>query len=79
MTIAFIYIRFSSPKQEKGASRDRQREIGERLCFDNDWEIAEVIEDLGISAWKGDHLKVGHLGRFAERVRIGEIPFGSVL
>jgi hypothetical protein len=38
-----------------------------------------VIEDLGRSAWKGDHLTKGNLGRFAKRIFDGEIPKGTVV
>jgi len=77
---AYVYIRFSSPKQEKGDSKERQI----KACLDHirrmRWNLAEpVIADLGRSAWTGDHLKRGNLGRFAERVRSGEVPAGSIL
>lgn len=76
---AYIYIRYSTKNQERGASRDRQREDCAAFCAKNGWEILGVVEDLGRSAWRGDHLKAGNLGRFAERVRSGEIPPQTVL
>jgi DNA invertase Pin-like site-specific DNA recombinase len=76
---AYIYIRFSTPKQEKGASKERQQEDCQSFCARRQWPVVEVIEDLGRSAWTGAHLSSGNLGRFAERVRAGEIPPGSVL
>lgn len=72
-------MRFSSKRQEKGASKDRQLELGHALCERKGWRVADVIEDLGYSAWAGDHLKVGNLGKFKARVDAGEIPAGSVL
>jgi DNA invertase Pin-like site-specific DNA recombinase len=77
---AYIYIRFSTPKQEKGASKERQLEDCRAFAQRRGWEVADdVIEDLGRSAWTGAHLTSGNLGKFAERVRAGEIPPGSVL
>lgn len=80
MPNAFIYIRFSSAKQERGSSQERQFERCSQFIARHGWKTVEPpIQDLGVSAWKGDHLKVGNLGRFAQRVRDGEIEAGSVL
>ena len=79
MVSAFIYIRFSTPKQEAGSSKDRQIEDCRAYLDRQGWDEAEVIGDLGISAWKGNHLRTGNLGKFAQRVIDGEIPRGSVL
>lgn len=76
---ALIYIRFSTPKQERGASRERQMELCHEFCDRNGWPVREVIEDLGKSAWSGAHLSTGELGRLGERVRNGEIGPGTVL
>lgn len=76
---AVIYIRFSTPKQERGASRDRQLELCQQFCERHGWPVDEVIEDLGKSAWTGTHLASGELGKFAERVRTGDIESGTVL
>jgi len=75
----YIYIRFSTPRQEQGDSKERQ--LTDCLAFAErqGWKVVEVIEDLGLSAWKGDHLNGGDLGKFADKVRSGEIPSGSVL
>ena len=37
------------------------------------WPPPEIIQDLGASAWTGAHLTSGNLGKFAARVRAGEI------
>lgn len=79
MTDAYVYIRFSTPRQEQGSSRERQeadcRAFAERMG----WNIVEVVSDLGRSAWKGDHLSKGQLGKLKKRIDDGEIPQGSVL
>jgi len=76
----YIYIRWSSKKQEQGDSRERQTQACVSYAERQGWPIAEVpFGDFGVSAWKGDHLKSGSLGRFSDRVRSGEIPKGSIL
>ena len=76
---AVIYIRYSTPKQERGASRDRQLELCQQFCEQRGWPVDEVIEDLGRSAWTGAHLSGGELGRFADRVRGGGMGADTVL
>ena len=44
------------------------------------WKVARIVEDLGKSAWKAEnHLTHGNLGRFAQEVRDGLVPAGTVL
>jgi DNA invertase Pin-like site-specific DNA recombinase len=76
---AYPYVRFSTPKQEKGDSLRRQRDLIEGFCKANDWTIDTWVQDLGQSAWTGEHLKSGSLGRFAEDVRAGKIEMPAVL
>jgi len=79
VTDAYIYIRFSTPKQEDGSSHERQLEACRAFVERQGWKLIDVIEDLGRSAWKGDHLTKGNLGKFAKRIRDGEIPKGTVI
>lgn len=79
MTQAYVYIRFSTVEQEDGDSFERQRDEGLELIAKKGWILAETIEDLGRSAWKGEHLDGGALGKFSDRVRAGDIPQGSWL
>lgn len=79
MTDCYIYIRFSTPKQEKGSSEARQLEACRKFIAERGWTEVEVIADLGRSAWKGDHLTKGHLGKFRQRIDDGEIPAGSII
>ena len=80
MTQAYIYIRFSTVAQEGGDSYSRQRDGAVELIKTNGWTLAGTIEDLGRSAYKGDHmLGEGALGKFSDRVRAGDIPPGSWL
>ncbi len=79
MTQAYIYVRFSTAAQEGGDSFERQRDGGLELIAKKGWTLAETVEDLGRSAWKGKHLECGALGKFSDRVRAGDIPQGSWL
>ena len=76
---AYAYIRFSTPKQEKGDSLRRQTDDVSGFCDRQGWTIVETIQDLGQSAWTGAHLSSGELGLFADRVRRGEIKMPAVL
>ena len=79
MAVAYRYHRFSSKAQDKGSSLERQQQATASLCRQFGWAVAETLEDLGRSAWKGDHLRAGNLGQFKARVDAGEIVPGSVL
>lgn len=79
MPKAYRYHRFSTDLQDKGTSLERQRRSTKLLCEKHQWEIVETIEDKGVSAWKGDHLRVGELGKFTDRVAAGSIEAGSIL
>lgn len=79
MALAYRYHRFSSKAQDRGTSLERQREATGAMCEREGWTIAETLEDLGRSAWKGDHIRAGELGKFKARVDAGEIAPGSIL
>ena len=81
MAKAYRYHRYSSVKQDEGTSLKRQREATSELCSKHpEWEVVDPpLEDKGESAWHGDHLRVGHLGRFRQRAELREIEPGSVL
>lgn len=79
MPEAYRYHRFSTKRQDAGMSIERQAEITEARCRKEGWAIVETLEDKGRSAWKGDHLRVGNLGLFKQRVEAGEIEPGSIL
>jgi len=77
----YSYVRFSTPDQIKGDSQRRQVEMARNWANSNGYELDEslTIEDYGKSAYKGDHLKTGNLGRFLERCHDGDVPRGSIL
>lgn len=78
---AFSYIRFSSKKQQKGESFRRQSEFAVEVCEENGWVLDEslTLNDLGVSAFRGNNAKVGALAEFLEAIRIGRVLRGSIL
>jgi len=74
-----LYIRFSTKRQESGASRERQLEDCYAYADRQGWTVTRVVEDLGRSAWSGHHLNGGNLGKLADEIRAGEIPQGTII
>jgi DNA invertase Pin-like site-specific DNA recombinase len=79
MRNALAYIRFSTPKQERGDSLERQQADIRAYCDRKGWPVVEWISDKGRSAYKGDHLHGGNLGKLTKRIEAGEFPHGTVL
>lgn len=81
MPKAYSYIRFSSVKQQKGDSVERQTRLSANYAathgLDLDTELN--LSDLGISAFDRSNLKKGALGQFLRLVEDGQIPGGSYL
>lgn len=65
---AIIYARWSSHEQKNGSTAIRQIELNEPFCERNGWPIIERVTDEGISAWTGDNIKSGALGKLVERL-----------
>jgi Resolvase, N terminal domain len=78
---AYSYLRFSTPEQAKGDSFRRQTSMAQQWCLKNGHALDEStsFKDLGVSAFRGNNLKVGRLGDFLEAVRAGAIPSNSTL
>lgn len=74
----FSYVRWSSEKQTKGTSLERQLAKTQEFATKNNFELIELI-DSGISAYKGNNIKKGALGRFILAVKDNVIPKGSWL
>ena len=70
---AYIYARWSSLEQTKGSTLPRQIDNCTRLIEQRGWSIADTIIDRGRSAYTGANIQTGELGKFAERVRTGQI------
>lgn len=78
---AYSYLRMSTDLQLKGDSRRRQLEASRAYAEENGLELADdaQLEDIGVSAYKGDNVKDGALGRFLAAVKAGSVERGSYL
>ncbi|QAU44099.1 recombinase family protein [Bradyrhizobium guangzhouense] len=76
---AYSYIRFSSPEQAKGDSLRRQSAGASKWADKNGYQIVEVLEDRGISAFRGKNTTKGRLGEFLALVKAKKIYPGSAL
>ena len=81
MPKAYSYLRFSTPDQAKGDSRRRQEQLAEDYANKRGLQLDESLDlrDLGKSAYKGEHINGGALGRFLEAVESGRVQKGSFL
>jgi len=76
---AYIYIRLSSQAQAWGDGERRQHDAAVRFVETHSLPVAETMQDIGVSAFRGDNALTGELGRFLQRCESGEVPPGSVL
>lgn len=80
MTLAFSYLRFSTPEQRKGDSFRRQLAATMEFAERHGWHLSEVpFFDDGRSAFHGRNAEDGKLGEFLGAIESGSIPSGSVL
>lgn len=81
MTLAYSYLRFSTPDQMKGDSFRRQSELARAYANQHGLELDTELtfHDLGKSAFRGANAVDGALGKFIEAVDAGTVPKGSVL
>ncbi|MCO5147774.1 MAG: recombinase family protein [Aquamicrobium sp.] len=79
-TLAFSYVRFSTPEQQRGDSYRRQSEAAQRYAERHGLALDErAYTDLGVSAYRGKNAREGSLRTFLDAVEAGDIPRGSVL
>lgn len=76
---AYSYARFSSLEQSKGDSLRRQQEAAKKTAEKFNLELVADIEDLGRSAFHGNHIEKGNLGQLLDAIDNDLIPSGSVL
>lgn len=76
---AYVYIRLSSSSQAWGDGERRQHDAAIRFVETHSMPIAETLQDIGVSAFRGDNALTGELGRFLQRCESGEVAPGSVL
>jgi DNA invertase Pin-like site-specific DNA recombinase len=61
---AIGYVRWSTDDQSSGNSLERQTANVAAYCERNGLELADTLVDDGFSAFKGEHLSKGKLGKF---------------
>lgn len=77
----FSYRRFSSGRQARGTSLERQTKLAQAWCQERGYDLDESLSlsDLGVSAFKGDNATKGALGGFIAAIEAGKVPKGSIL
>ena len=80
-TKVYSYRRFSSGRQARGNSLERQVESARRWCREQGYELDEslALADLGVSAFKGDNVSRGALSGFIAAIEAGKVAKGSIL
>lgn len=80
MPTAYSYVRFSSAKQARGSSLERQQAmVAQWLASHPEYSLSLTsFEDLGRSGWKGEHLENG-FGKLLAAVEAGVIQPGDVI
>lgn len=78
---AYSYVRMSTDMQLRGHSRQRQLEASAKYAATNGLQLVDdlPLEDIGVSAFKGDNITQGHLGSFLQAVKDGRVTKGSYL
>ena len=84
MKKAYSYIRMSTDSQLKGDSLRRQLEASKIYAENNQLELVNSIDgvslnDIGVSAFKGNNTQKGVLSLFLEALEKGKIEKNSVL
>lgn len=79
--VAYLYSRWSTGRQEAGDSRRRQLRAALEWCERKGVSVADerMMEDNGVSAFRGRNAERGALGDFLDAMRAGLIPKGSYL
>ncbi|MEH2564686.1 recombinase family protein [Bradyrhizobium sp. AZCC 2289] len=80
-TLAYSYVRFSTPSQAAGASLQRQTEKAAKYALDHGLTLDTELNmtDLGVSAYRGKNAHTGALGGFLKAVDAGYVERGSYL
>lgn len=76
---AVSYLRMSTKKQLNGHSLKRQNETIDQYVKENNLELIETLEDIGLSGFSGANIKKGVLGEFIERINNEEVDKDIVL
>ena len=77
----YIYTRYSTLEQKKGDSFNRQIKNAKKFAKSNGYILddSSIINDEGVSAYRGDNITKGALGKFLTKVEKGVIPPSTIL
>lgn len=73
------YARFSSTKQGRGSSLERQTRAAREWCESKGWLLDDEFYDLGVSAYTGKNKKKGDLRVFLNEIEEKHIEPGTYL
>lgn len=75
------YARFSSRRQERGISLERQTRLALDYCAQRGWVLDDELRyrDLGKSGFSGANRETGALGQLLSDLQAGELEKGSYL
>lgn len=76
---AYSYVRLSTPEQLKGDSVRRQLKATDDYVRANNMELVEIMQDRGVSAFKGKNAELGELSRILDMISDGTIAEDSYL
>ncbi|WP_127088175.1 recombinase family protein [Aquabacter cavernae] len=77
--LAYSYIRMSTDHQLKGDSLRRQLQLSKAYADRHNLNLLETYQDIGFSAYTGENVSEGALGRFLAAIEAGGVPSGSYL
>lgn len=69
----------STDIQLKGDSLRRQKELSKKYAEQNNLDLVETLQDIGVSAYSGKNSKEGVFGEFLDAVKSNKIEAGSYL
>ncbi|MCZ8161742.1 MAG: recombinase family protein, partial [Microcystis sp. LE19-196.1B] len=69
----------STPEQLKGDSVRRQQKATDDYIREMGWELTDIIQDHGVSAFKGKNVEFGALAHFLRLAELGMVDAGSYL
>ncbi|MEP7043720.1 MAG: recombinase family protein [Dokdonella sp.] len=76
---AYSYVRMSSELQLGGDSLRRQLERSAEFAAKHNLDLTDPIQDLGVSAFRGNNVEFGNLRSFLDLVEQGKVERGTYL
>src|SRR5215467_8048793 len=77
--VIFPYVRWSSDQQESGDTLHRQVDVITAYAAKEGWTLPDFIRDEGLSAWTGENVSRGNLGKLLKDAEAGKLPKGSII